>query len=189
MKQALSILLAAFALSACRKQDMTPPQADFFVEKNPYEGSFSFKAVVNRADVIKWESSDGWTSWDYNPSHDFTENGTFEVTLTASNSYGETKATKQIVVDDVTETGKAMIYVSNQDHGVITLYTVDSNGYHYHGELWGSFSYPPGCGESGGLTITLPVGTYGIHGIAYSMESWDTTVTITPDGCTTVQLF
>lgn len=52
-----------------------------------------------------WDFGDGTTSTTTNPSHTFTTSGTYDVTLTASNTSGSSSVTQSVVVSNPVATG------------------------------------------------------------------------------------
>ena len=50
------------------------------------------------ADSVLWNFGDGDTSTERNPIHNYSSNGTFVVTLTAYNQFGEDSTTQTVVV-------------------------------------------------------------------------------------------
>ena len=57
------------------------------------------------ADDVLWEFGDGNTSEERNPIHTYTENGTFTVTFTGYNQFGESSTTQTVIVEGIgTET-------------------------------------------------------------------------------------
>ena len=53
------------------------------------------------ADNVLWDFGDGNTSTERNPLHNYSSNGTFIVTLTASNQFGEDSTTQTVVVTGI----------------------------------------------------------------------------------------
>ena len=53
------------------------------------------------ADSVLWDFGDGDTSSERNPVHNYSSNGTFIVTLTASNQFGEDSTTQTVVVTGI----------------------------------------------------------------------------------------
>ena len=53
------------------------------------------------ADSVLWNFGDGDTSTERNPIHNYSSNGTFVVTLTAYNQFGEDSTTQTVVVSGI----------------------------------------------------------------------------------------
>jgi hypothetical protein len=53
------------------------------------------------ADSVLWNFGDGDTSTERNPTHNYSSNGTFVVTLTAYNQFGEDSTTQTVVVSGI----------------------------------------------------------------------------------------
>lgn len=88
------LLIGVFALSiltACDNDDdpSADPVASFQYEVNPENYlEVTFTNYSENATSYAWDFGDGETSTDENPVHTFTEAGSYEVTLTASNADG-----------------------------------------------------------------------------------------------------
>ena len=64
-----------------------------------------FTDSSNGATDVLWEFGDGNTSEERNPIHTYTENGTFTVTFTGYNQFGESSTTQTVIVEGIgTET-------------------------------------------------------------------------------------
>jgi PKD repeat protein len=75
----------------------TAPSASF--TSNSLGGQVAFTNTSSNADEVKWDFGDGSpTSSEENPVHTYTADGTYTVTLTASNECGETVTTSTVVV-------------------------------------------------------------------------------------------
>ncbi len=72
------------------------PTADFSHEVNGT--TVSFTSEVSNATSLLWDFGDGTTSTEANPVHEYTQLGTFLVTLTASNDCGEVVVTQEVTV-------------------------------------------------------------------------------------------
>ena len=60
-----------------------------------------FSADTMGTDSILWDFGDGSTSTELNPTHEFSQNGTYEVTLTLSNECGSVELNESITVEGV----------------------------------------------------------------------------------------
>jgi len=73
-----------------------PPVASFEAsDTNSCDGEIQFTDLsLNGATIWSWNFGDGSTSTLKNPTHIYTQNGTYSVTLIATNSYGSNQITK-----------------------------------------------------------------------------------------------
>lgn len=98
LSMAMIAMLGVF--TACEKDDepVAEPYADFeyaISEENSLEVTFTNKST--NAESFNWAFGDGETSTEENPVHEYSEGGTFEVSLTATNADGvSTAVTKTI---------------------------------------------------------------------------------------------
>ena len=60
-----------------------------------------FTDSSTEADSVLWNFGDGNTSTERNPIHNYSSNGTFVVTLTAYNQFGEDSTTQTVVVSGI----------------------------------------------------------------------------------------
>lgn len=79
------------------------------------------EAIVSGATTIEWDFGDGNRSMDTNTSHTYTSNGTYTVTLTASNQCGETTSTLEYIVNTLT--------VTEGDLERMRIYPIPTNNY------------------------------------------------------------
>lgn len=98
MKKTLFVALAAtvalFATSCKPKGDA--PKASFSFEVEDL--TVTFTNISKDATTYAWEFGDGETSTEANPVHTYAENGTYTVTLTASNEVGQSSYSEEIVL-------------------------------------------------------------------------------------------
>ena len=124
LKTLAALFLAAVTISSCTKE----PGASFTVSSKlvSTNETVKFTNTSTDADHYQWEFGDGLTSTEINPTHAYTQEGTFTIKLTAysvnnkkSNSYTET-----ITVADTkaTITVKAMDTYETIDGITATLY-------------------------------------------------------------------
>lgn len=74
----------------------TVPSAGFIINQNGASASFS--NTSNGATTYNWNFGDGGTANTINPNHIYSNDGTYTVTLTATNNCGNTTSTQTIVV-------------------------------------------------------------------------------------------
>jgi len=78
-------------------------------------------ATVSGATSVEWDFGDGNRSTDTNTMHTYTSNGTYIVTLTATNQCGETTATAEYVVNTLA--------VTEGDLEKMRIYPIPTNNY------------------------------------------------------------
>ena len=74
-----------------------------------------------------WDFGDGTTSTIENPSHTYTSNGTFTVSLLATNTYGNNTATKTSYVTINLPTAPTTTGASTSLNGSVTLYALGAD--------------------------------------------------------------
>lgn len=98
MKKTLFVALAAtvalFATSCKPKGDA--PKASFSYEVEDL--TVTFTNISKDATTYAWEFGDGETSTEANPIHTYAENGSYTVTLTASNEFGQNSYSEEIIL-------------------------------------------------------------------------------------------
>jgi PKD repeat protein len=78
-----------------------PPVADFTFVVSSSTRQVAFKdASTPKPSSWRWEFGDGETSTAQNPTHTYSEAGTYLVTLTVRNPVGESSISKQVVIAD-----------------------------------------------------------------------------------------
>lgn len=80
-------------------QEALTPTANFSYTKNGLTVTFSNSSI--NASAYKWEFGDGQTSTVVNPSHTYSNYGTYNVTLTASNGTKTSTTSKSITLTEV----------------------------------------------------------------------------------------
>jgi PKD repeat protein len=96
-------VIGLFFITSCQKDDKEPaPIASFTVSKTAAEvgESLSFTNESTNATSYEWDFDDGATSTSENPTHSFTESGTYTVELTAKGAGGTSTATEDITIAD-----------------------------------------------------------------------------------------
>ena len=174
MKKLLFIAMAIIVLSSCKKDKVTT--ADFSYTDTPNQGEISFTNKSKKASVYTWDFGDSYTSSEKNPSHVYTLNGTYPVSLTVD---GGVTTTKDVVVTTA-NSGEYMFWTSNSSLGQIKIY-VDGS---YVGTItkYMADSSSPNCGVNGAVTVKLTSGTH-----YYSAETADGfasgSITVTKNAC------
>jgi PKD repeat protein len=80
--------------------DETPPQADFSIQASPAQYKvITFTNLSVNTDVYDWDFGDGSTSTESTPVHEYATDGTYSVTLVASDNLGASSTiTKEVEV-------------------------------------------------------------------------------------------
>ena len=81
----------------------TVPAAGFTVSTNVYVANFTNTTVNGNS--YSWNFGDGGTSTQTNPSHTYAADGTYTVTLTATNDCGSNTFTQQVVISSMPQAG------------------------------------------------------------------------------------
>ncbi len=68
---------------------------------NQEDANISFFNSSDNADTYSWDFGDGLGSEEANPSHQFMDEGTFLITLTATNACGSDTWTEEVTIDEV----------------------------------------------------------------------------------------
>ena len=96
-----------FLILSCEKQTASdPPVADFTADKTTIAISESVQFTdqsTNKPGTWNWDFGDGNASTEKNPAHEYTNSGTFDVSLTAINEIGsdtESKPEYILVISD-----------------------------------------------------------------------------------------
>jgi PKD repeat protein len=129
----LVILLAALVMPGVTASDSTQsgyinvgagPVAQFTAQYPPYSTvptlvSFTDSSLGSLPMTYQWSFGDGATSTDQNPTHSYIQRGTYTVSLTVTNQYGTSTATKQdyISIGTVPEAN----FVANPTSGNVPL--------------------------------------------------------------------
>ena len=103
----LSLIAPLFILSSCQDttdettEPVAPPSPDFTASNTNCQApcEVTFSALVNEADEYTWTFGDGDTSNRANPSHIYTEEGRYAVSLKVTNESGTEVIVKDITID------------------------------------------------------------------------------------------
>lgn len=98
----LLALMNIFLSTGCKKEEADPPTADFSASKTTalVGENIQFTNESINATSYEWDFDDGETSAQENPSHAFSEAGTFNVELTAKGEGGTHSVSKSIVISE-----------------------------------------------------------------------------------------
>ncbi|MBB1396130.1 S8 family serine peptidase [Pseudoalteromonas sp. SG44-8] len=94
----------SLTFSAIGEVTPQPPQADFDYDAQALTVSFTDSSSDANNDITQWswDFGDGATSTDANPVHAYAQSGNYQVTLTVTDSEGNTDSSEQtVVVSDV----------------------------------------------------------------------------------------
>lgn len=107
------------------------------------ENVVEFSSAASNTSTYLWDFGDGNTSTEENPTHTFTTNGTFEVTLTVSNECGDFEVTETytIISNSITEAELAEVKIypnpaqafltiefDNKESDLIQVQVIDVHG-------------------------------------------------------------
>lgn len=99
----LALLTAITLLSlSCKKTEVTPiPTAEFTYRASVVSGMIYFTNASVNANSYKWDFGDGKTGDDLNPSHTYTSNGSYQVSLIAVGENQNSVIVKNVSVNNV----------------------------------------------------------------------------------------
>ncbi|MCC6371268.1 MAG: hypothetical protein IT236_09715 [Bacteroidia bacterium] len=176
-------LACSLLFSACNKQ----PAADFSLDKSEYSAGDIVKCDNKSIDAktYKWTFPDGQTSASQNVDYTLDANtspGTYAIKLQAISKKGSktSDATKLFTVKAAT--GQLTLWTTNSLVSQITV-KVDNVTV---GTITAYYASNPGCGASGCVTANLGIGTHTISATD-GTYSWNGTITIVKDKCSTFQ--
>ena len=90
-------IIAVSLLGACKDKQ---PYADFkFIDVT--DPKIEFVNISKNAKSFEWNFGDGKTSTAFSPTHTYTSNGTYTVSLIAKNAKGESEVTKTVKITKV----------------------------------------------------------------------------------------
>lgn len=117
------VVASGFSLNWSCSTAASPPVANFSANKtSSCNGTISFTDLSTNAPTAwLWDFGDGQTSNTQNPSHTYTSNGTFSVTLTATNQYGSDTITKQNYITITMPNAPSTTGASRCGTGTVTL--------------------------------------------------------------------
>jgi len=94
------IIVTGLLTSSCEKEDSNVPEACFVASQERKAGipiDFSTSCTLN-ASSYHWDFGDGQTSTDGYPSHTYNKGGDYAVTLTVTNTSGDTDDVTHVMV-------------------------------------------------------------------------------------------
>uniref|UniRef100_UPI002FDFB0D0 collagen-binding domain-containing protein n=1 Tax=Polaribacter sp. P097 TaxID=3117398 RepID=UPI002FDFB0D0 len=167
------------------------PTPDFNINVNPQcfvENDFSFENTTHTGGTVQpdapitylWSFGDGTTSTEMNPDKYYANDGTYTVTLTATNTYGSNSTTQQVVVLPVLEPIVSVTTLPSTGGKIVKTFTIDN------ASSFTSFSWTlPGSGPGSGPgkfqntnPITQEFTEAGSFIVAVTATSNDCTITI-----------
>ncbi len=99
------LLTGFFLLKSCQMEDFPPVKADFsFAPKEGPEapGEIVFTDLSQNTGIYywqyKWDFGDTGTSQEENPTHRYSQPGSYQVTLTVSGKYGMDTVSKEVII-------------------------------------------------------------------------------------------
>lgn len=189
MKKLLFITATIMVAVGCNKQ----PTADFTTDKTTYYAgeTIHLTSSSTHASSYKWTMPDGQTSAAQNLDYSLSEyepSGILTLKLQALSKKGNktSDATKNISV--IALTGSAYFWNCGSCSGALPI-TVTVNGISKN--ITAAYNSDPGCVGSYSCAnfISLPIGTYDFNAVdALSAVTWNGTVIITKNGCTSKEL-
>jgi len=107
MKKITLLMMLIIGFNACKTKDVTPaPKADFIYTIND-EGSVNFQSVSTNATSFYWQfDGTGMNSRSFD--YKFSDNKTYQISLTVKGDGGSDVTTKSISINNIT--GSFMIY-------------------------------------------------------------------------------
>ncbi len=96
----LVLILTGFVISSCEKEDSNVPEACFVSSEEWKVGipiEFSSSCTLN-ASSYHWDFGDEKTSTDPYPSHTYSKGGDYAVTLTVTNTSGDSDDVTHVMV-------------------------------------------------------------------------------------------
>lgn len=186
------VFLALTIMFSCKKEEKPKVLFDYDKILGSYkdynEMSVSFDNHCEGATTYLWDFGDGSTSTDFAPSHTYSSNGNYTVTLTATNSGGSSTLTKQITI----KYGQVVFYITQSANGSVSVYpsTASANWLSWCGYVTTvcSTSIPtawyPGC-----FTYTWEAGTYIYHAETCSGAAFTGQYQVIAGQCKAIKIF
>ena len=147
----IALLAMSFSFTSCKKDKGEPElTAALSMEgnKRPAPTTIHFTNESENADSYLWDFGDGETSEEINPTHEYTEAGSYVVKLEASNEAGDSNSTNGYVTVYGTLTGWELDAVSVSEDAMTD---VTADNFVYLILLDNSGNYINYTGTSGGV--------------------------------------
>ena len=151
----LTHLLLLIGLVACSKATVAPnPTSKFTFAPNGTTGDVLFYNQSEHATSYSWDFGDSQVLADTGVSvdHHYAKNGTYIVTLTATNDKGESKSSQNIPV--TTAEGTLVFFAPSLPYGSILIY-MDGTSI---GTVSTTQQTAPACDASGQITTLVTLG-------------------------------
>ncbi|SEJ16446.1 PKD domain-containing protein [Dyadobacter koreensis] len=178
----ISLLLILFSCSKKEPQ----PVISFSIEYGK-EGMVIFKVNSSNAENFYWDLGDGHFNEIESPTHIYSKNGTYNVSVTAKGKGGEITVTQQVIVKNIL--GSVMFWMNSKGESDIAV-SIDNFG--FIGNIEDVNSQEPECGNGFATTFSqLSEGehTYKAKEIyGANPKEWAGTVIITGGLCLKKQL-
>ncbi len=126
------------SITGCAPVAGVPPTAEFGVNNSAQclnDNEFIFNNTSNTGSAVQpeaplsysWDFGDGTTSTAMNPVKIYTTAGTYDVTLTTTNTYGTDNKTIQVVVNTITSAVVAQTVISSGSGSVTKQFTLTNS--------------------------------------------------------------
>ena len=188
---AFALAAAALLTNSCKKADPIPkPVARFEFTIGSVTGDgavVSFRNNSQNSDRHTWLISTGESYIQNNPTHTFTKNGTYSVSLTAQGAGGSDVLQQNVTINTIPVRGEAIFWSRISNKGNITV--------NVSGSLAGTITVyqtanaSPDCGTNGFVTVSLPQGTYSYTARSQGSSplSWSGNFSVINGVCKTLQ--
>lgn len=134
----------------------TLPDPGFNLNTNVF--TVNFTNTTTNGTSYTWDFGDGGTSTDVNPVHTYTGDGTYTVTLTATNDCGSITYTQEVVITSMPQAG----FSASETTGCAPFTVQFSDQSSSNTAEW-AWSFPGG--EPSSSTLQNPVVTYNLPGV------------------------
>jgi len=176
--------LTVIIFTSCQRE----PSADFSTDKSTYTAGDVIKLTNSSvdADKYKWTTPDGQTSTARDLNYTTNSSSpastlTFKLEALSKNGKKSDLATKSVSLKEAT--GQLTIWTSNCSVNQINV-SIDGTA---AGTITNCYTSIPACAATGCVTATLKVGSHSIYATDGNV-SWNGTMTVTVNGCSTFQL-
>lgn len=118
------LLTLVIGVISCKKDEVTPTAA-FDYQSDKLKVTFSNNS--KDASKYSWDFGDGKSSTEKDPTHTYASNGTYKVTLKATNDSKSASTSKDILVNDGVDTGVQLGFNSSIDYLSVTFSNTSLN--------------------------------------------------------------